>query len=376
MSSLEWLNRPPMVEEVECAADDDVQEPQIWKSFEETSERFRKFGISPVNDRLSLPVTELCVTNFNDLGLGELETKLNRLDVGRAAELTKETCASPTSLVLALLYLDRLRTSNPKYLTTVSSTDLFLVSLMVASKYLNDDGEEDEVFNDEWATSGGLEKKELNRLELDFLSAIDWKIYVSPEDYEETAEHLEFMVAAKKVQDRGWTTYSELEALSRSLELFQLWEILYEYTIKVTAVCALAYAASLMTIVSASHLLSQSHVFSPSSLQTSWNNLSTWKVKKETTEKKSIGPDESIEEAINERLLLDTIVLRNSSFEEVLTPANPLPTCQFGYYPNHQEYVPENVLMNRLSRSVLALKLGTFRDLMLGPRSFLVPGHV
>ena len=47
--------------------------------------------------------------------------------------------------MLALLYLERLRGSNPGYLDTVSSADLFLVSLMVASKYLHDDGEEDEV---------------------------------------------------------------------------------------------------------------------------------------------------------------------------------------------------------------------------------------
>ena len=52
------------------------------------------------------------------------------------------------------MYLDRLRSNNTKYLSTITSTDLFLVSLMVASKYLYDDGEEDEVFNDEWATSG------------------------------------------------------------------------------------------------------------------------------------------------------------------------------------------------------------------------------
>jgi hypothetical protein len=41
----------------------------------------------------------------------------------------------------------------------VSSADLFLVSMMVASKYLHDDGEEDEVFNDEWAASGDIDIK-------------------------------------------------------------------------------------------------------------------------------------------------------------------------------------------------------------------------
>merc|ERR1719458_2488153 len=65
-----------------------------------------------------------------------------------AADISRQACAGPNSLVLALLYLERLRRRNPDYLTTVSSADLFLVSLMVASKFLHDDGEEDEVFND------------------------------------------------------------------------------------------------------------------------------------------------------------------------------------------------------------------------------------
>ena len=109
------------------------------------------------------------------------------------------------------MYLDRLRSSNPKYLSNISSTDLFLVSLMVASKFLHDDGEEDEVFNDEWAKSGAMEKKELIELELNFLSAIDWSIYVSSDEYEQTTQNIELAVALKQVGERGgWTTYSDL----------------------------------------------------------------------------------------------------------------------------------------------------------------------
>lgn len=43
---------------------------------------------------------------------------------------------------------------------------------MVASKYLYDDGEEDEVFNDEWATSSAMLLSDLNEAEKIFLSAI------------------------------------------------------------------------------------------------------------------------------------------------------------------------------------------------------------
>lgn len=43
---------------------------------------------------------------------------------------------------------------------------------MVASKFLNDDGEDDEVFNVEWAKSGDLTLAQMNRLEMEFLDAI------------------------------------------------------------------------------------------------------------------------------------------------------------------------------------------------------------
>jgi hypothetical protein len=43
---------------------------------------------------------------------------------------------------------------------------------MVASKYLYDEGEEEEVFNDEWGAAGGVAVATLNALERSFLSAM------------------------------------------------------------------------------------------------------------------------------------------------------------------------------------------------------------
>lgn len=43
---------------------------------------------------------------------------------------------------------------------------------MIAAKFLNDEGEEDEIFNDEWATSANMDVKDLNKLEREFLTAI------------------------------------------------------------------------------------------------------------------------------------------------------------------------------------------------------------
>ena len=43
---------------------------------------------------------------------------------------------------------------------------------MMASKYLYDEGVDEEVFNDEWAESAKMDIDELNALERNFLAAI------------------------------------------------------------------------------------------------------------------------------------------------------------------------------------------------------------
>jgi len=399
LESLEWLERPPMVEDIDQNDQEEIIEPQIWNDFEETSERLTKslyYGKASHNDHLSLPVTELCVSSFNNLGLEDLESKLDRLDVSRAAEITRETCASPTSLVLALMYLDRLRSNNTKYLSTITSTDLFLVSLMVASKYLYDDGEEDEVFNDEWATSGNLEKKELNRLELEFLSAIDWNIYVSPDDYELTTQKLEWAVATKEVENRpgGWTTYTDINVLSRNLELIKVWQVFYEYTVKVTAVCAFAYAASVMTMIGTCHLLSRTQVFGPTSMQNSLQNLSMWKRKPTLNEEKpeiqefnettstTLSPEDEIE-ALNEKLRLDLNFGNETHEENSNNDSDYHKTAEYysgTEFCENQQYddllFRDDKMMKRLTQALFALKLGSFRDLMLGPQVVSGLGHV
>jgi len=43
---------------------------------------------------------------------------------------------------------------------------------MMASKFLHDEGEEDSVVNEDWATSAHMDVEELNRLERNFLAAL------------------------------------------------------------------------------------------------------------------------------------------------------------------------------------------------------------
>jgi len=226
------------------------------------------YGRLPSTDRPSLPLTQIAVDQFAGVGL----EKLARLDMARAADMAKDAYAGPTSLVLALIYLDRLKKQNPDYLKTISSADLFLVSIMVASKFLHDDGEEDEVFNDEWAKAGNIDVKEFNRLEVEFLSAIDWRVNVPASDFDSTLETIEKEIAFRQMTDRGWASYTDLCVLSHNPQVEQLWKMLTETSIKVTAVCMAAYAASLLTLLGTATMLNQTP-FGPTAISQSLRTL-------------------------------------------------------------------------------------------------------
>ncbi|KAG8147624.1 putative Protein CNPPD1 protein, partial [Naja naja] len=101
------------------------------------------------------------------------------------------------------VYIERLRHRNPEYLQQISSSDLFLISMMVASKYLYDEGEEEEVFNDEWGAAGKVDVQTMNMLEMNFLRAIDWSLFTDPKEFFEVLSWLEGCVAEKQGVRRG-----------------------------------------------------------------------------------------------------------------------------------------------------------------------------
>lgn len=55
---------------------------------------------------------------------------LERLCFDYAADLSREAVISPCSLVLALIYLERLSQKNPNFLSSIPSSKLFLISVV------------------------------------------------------------------------------------------------------------------------------------------------------------------------------------------------------------------------------------------------------
>ncbi|KAK9513012.1 hypothetical protein O3M35_001302 [Rhynocoris fuscipes] len=225
-------------------------------------ERIRKsfyYGNLPVTERLSLPATELAADLYSEV---KARHSVERLRLDEASEISRNACVSPCSLVLAIIYLEQLKATNLSYLDKVSPSDLFIVSLIIATKFLNDSGEEDDVLNSEWAASVGLTLSEINRLEREFLAAIDWKVFVKEKSFWERLATLEKDIALKEGNKRGWFSYTDLEKLIDAINAVALAQTLFT----VSAVCLASYTAALLTIVGSTLLVTQLPKYSLSSV--------------------------------------------------------------------------------------------------------------
>lgn len=72
-------------------------------------------------------IIELATELYNEV---KKDKSLERLQVREAAEINQNACVSTCSLVLAILYLEKIRTLNPEYVDRVAPSELFVVSLV------------------------------------------------------------------------------------------------------------------------------------------------------------------------------------------------------------------------------------------------------
>ncbi|XP_053837834.1 protein CNPPD1 [Vidua macroura] len=195
-------------------------------------------------DNLSSPVADIAVELLQKVA----PSPIRRLQKKYVSHVSREACISPCSMMLALVYIERLRHRNPEYLQQISSSDLFLISMMVASKYLYDEGEEEEVFNDEWGAAGKVDVQTMNTLEMNFLSAIDWSLYTDPRELFEVLSWLEGRVAEKQGMWRGWFTYTDLCVLMEQSMWQHVLGQFYQQVVKLACLLGVVYLTGFAAI--------------------------------------------------------------------------------------------------------------------------------
>jgi len=92
---------------------------------------------------------------------------------------------SDSSFILALVYIDRIGKQGSTCRTAVNSKSwvrLVITAIMLASKYLEDEGDL-HYNNAAYAKVGGLGVQELDLLETHFLKLLDWKLFVTEAEY-------------------------------------------------------------------------------------------------------------------------------------------------------------------------------------------------
>ncbi|XP_055785319.1 protein CNPPD1-like [Salvelinus fontinalis] len=231
----------------------DFQEFTFLPGHQKLSERVRKrlyYGLDQDGsiDNLSCPVTDIAV----ELLQKSAPSPIRKLHKKYAAHVAREACISPCAMMLALVYIERLRHRNPEYLQKISSSDLFLISMMVASKYLYDEGEDEEVFNDEWGAAGKLDVQTVNTLEMNFLDAIEWSLFTEPGDYFGILNQLETSIAENQGMKRGWFTYTDLCVLLEQAAWRQALTAIYLHFAKVTCMLGLVYLTSVAGLIATS----------------------------------------------------------------------------------------------------------------------------
>ncbi|XP_054334578.1 protein CNPPD1 isoform X2 [Pongo pygmaeus] len=162
-------------------------------------------------EELSSPVADIAV----ELLQKAAPSPIRRLQKKYVAHVSREACISPCAMMLALVYIERLRHRNPDYLQHVSSSDLFLISM-------------------------------------------DWHLYTDPREIFEVLSWLESCVAEQQGRRRGWYTYTDLCVLLEQ----PTWQLalgsLCQRLVKLSCLLAVAYVSSVALAVASVAVIHQS----------------------------------------------------------------------------------------------------------------------
>uniref|UniRef100_A0A2M4ABL5 Protein CNPPD1 n=1 Tax=Anopheles triannulatus TaxID=58253 RepID=A0A2M4ABL5_9DIPT len=206
---------------------------------EEFLDRIKKtlyYGSTKVRcTKISRPLADYAADVFSESHRGHSLSRLNFATVGNLS-------VTPCSLILAMIYLDRLNATDPTFVRRVTPSELFIVSMMVSTKFYC--GYDEDVYLSAWAESGNMTPEQMKSLELEFLDAMNWNAYVSKHDFFAKLKSVEKVLAKRQGLSRGWLTYTEL---INFLPSFAIAKQLIQYS----TIMALSYTASVMTIAGA-----------------------------------------------------------------------------------------------------------------------------
>jgi len=156
-------------------------------------------------------------------------------------------------LIVAMIYLERLRLMDKNHFESSDPADLFSSALLCASKFLYDNDDEEFVYNDEWAASCSKSLDYINAKEVEFLNGISWNIIARQEDFFQSLRSIEQHIALNESLKRNYFTYADITILlqSENLAAFIRKEII-EPLLQAVIVAATIYTAAVFGLYAVS----------------------------------------------------------------------------------------------------------------------------
>jgi hypothetical protein len=247
-------------------------------------------------NNFSMPLTETIAEFVEELS----DEKFILNDLSFIFEMARKRAISPYVMIVALMYLNRLKVRsvyskqqvenwssysssclvNSYFKTTSSSftnTELCLISILLASKYLVDEGESEEIYNNEWAVAADMSVKKINMLEKEFLKKLDWNLFVSSNEFWKFTNDLTEKITRKKIKTTGQCTYSDLDCLfnTTDISLAKLLKCI-DFIYKITFVCSstLVYVLMSSLFVSSCVFSLRNQILNQINMMSKFNSLS------------------------------------------------------------------------------------------------------
>jgi len=132
------------------------------------------------------------VTYFHSVRAPPLSIHDYLLRIAKYFQCSKEC------FVLCLVYIDRIVKLHPEFtICSLNIHRLLVTAAMLAVKFFDD------VYysNAYYAKVGGVRTKEVNALETQFLKLIDWRLHVTPQEYDQYRNHVYLAVKGQTAGD-------------------------------------------------------------------------------------------------------------------------------------------------------------------------------
>lgn len=112
---------------------------------------------------------------------------------------------SENCYILALIYLDKMMEKAQIFLSELNIHRLVLTGILIAIKYLDDFYYDNEYY----AKVGGIPLRELNDLESEMLTTLDFRVHIKPEIFEKYKTDIEVFIKEKIFKTKQINKYEE-----------------------------------------------------------------------------------------------------------------------------------------------------------------------